>query len=134
MQGNGAAAEMGQRVKVRRAALGLSQIDLARKANISASYVSRLESGLAGERLDELIKIARALGWRLSQLVGESEDALLAELRQRLPSGTDVIVIFERLASALTTARDDDQTLILQTLEALAQRYAPPETGEGHQA
>lgn len=127
MNGNGLVA-IGERVRERRVMLGLNQVELAQRANLSPSYISRLEAGQTGERLEDLAKVAQALGWRLSQLVGESENELLAELRQRLPSGTDVIVIFERLASALASVRDDDKTLILKTLETLVERYAPGET------
>ncbi len=42
MDGNG----IGDRLKEYRKGLGMSQADLARKSNVSAAYVSELESGL----------------------------------------------------------------------------------------
>ena len=134
MAENGIVA-IGERVRERRTQLGLNQVELAAKANLSPSYISRLEAGQTGERLEDLVKVAQALGWRLSQLVGGSENELLAELRRQLPSGTDVSVIFGRVIAALAAGSPADQTFILRSLENIADRYGPPgETGESSQA
>jgi transcriptional regulator with XRE-family HTH domain len=50
----------------RRSELGWSQRDLAAKANIKQSALSRLESGGAIPRLDTLSRVALALGMSLS--------------------------------------------------------------------
>lgn len=132
MAGNGPMnlQELGRRVRRLRKELDMSAEDLAKRIGRTRGYVSRLENGKAGESVTDLLAVARELGLTLAELVGETDEALLAELRQRLPSGTDVIVIFERLAGALSSARDDDRQLIMRTLEALAERYAPAPEAE----
>lgn len=129
MAENGIVA-IGERVRERRTQLGLNQVELAARANLSPSYISRLEAGQTGERLEDLVKVAQALGWRLSQLVGESDTELLAELRRQLPSGADVSVVFGRVIAALAVVPAEDQTFILRALENIADRYGPPETDD----
>lgn len=54
---------IGDRVRTQRKQLGLRQADLATKARVDQSRVSRIESGVTKRpRADELVRIARALG------------------------------------------------------------------------
>ena len=60
-------------VQNRRRELQLSQVELAGKANLSASYVSRVERGLTPPALDTLLALADALKAEPSELVLEME-------------------------------------------------------------
>lgn len=124
MNANGdSVVKIGERVKARRAALGLKQAELAEKAGVSPSYLSRLEAGQSGDSVDELLRIARALACRLADLVGETEDEMVAEVRRRLPDGTELAITFERLARGLPNQSESDQEFIRQSIEAFAARY-----------
>lgn len=129
LEGDGGATDMeslsievGRRVRMRREALGLKQHELAEQAGLSPSYVSRLEAGQAGVP-DELTKVVRALGVTLGDIVGETDEAMLAEVRQRLPDGTELAISFERIVRGRPGQSDDDQEFIRRSIEALADRY-----------
>lgn len=117
-------AVLGRRVRQRRLAMGIgSQAELAERAELSPSYVSRLEAGQAGVKVDELLKVAKALGMRLSDLVGETDEELVAEVRRRLPNGSEIALNFERLARALPGQSQDDQEFIRRSIAILVERY-----------
>lgn len=120
--------EMGRRVKQRRQALGLDQEDMAEKIGRTRGYVSRLEAGKSGESLRDLIAVAKVLGMKLSELVGETDEALLAEVRRRLPDGSEIVVSFERIARALPNQTEAEKEFIRRTMEAFADRLAPRES------
>jgi len=63
---------MGQRIKERREALGISQVDLAKQAEKqTATYIALIENGDRNVSTADLIKIAKALGTTVSFLTGE---------------------------------------------------------------
>jgi transcriptional regulator with XRE-family HTH domain len=69
-------ATIGQSVKDLRAAVGLTQQELAVKAGLSVSVVSQIEQGTnADPRLSTLAALARALGVNLDQLAGGTTPA-----------------------------------------------------------
>lgn len=64
--------ELGERIKRRRKAIGLTAKDLARVADVSPSYVSQLEHGKQDQpSLEVLGALAGALGMATSELLGE---------------------------------------------------------------
>jgi transcriptional regulator with XRE-family HTH domain len=64
---------LAERVRTYRTAAGLSQQSLAVQAGLSMSLVSQIEQGMNTDpRLSTLTSLARALGVRLSELVGEN--------------------------------------------------------------
>ncbi|MDX6337750.1 MAG: hypothetical protein QOG05_5090 [Streptosporangiaceae bacterium] len=63
-----------QRIRGLRAARGWSLDDLAARCYLSASTLSRIETGHRRIALDQLAPIARALGTTLDQLVGSADD------------------------------------------------------------
>lgn len=68
-RGDGA---LGERVRRRRKALGLTAKDLAHAAQVSPSYISQLEHGKQDRpSLDVLGALAGALGMPTSELLGE---------------------------------------------------------------
>lgn len=77
-------ANLGSQVRAERLRLGLDQVTLAARANISVPSLSKLENG-EGSRLSTLIKVVRALGredW-LESLAPASQVSPLAMLRDR---------------------------------------------------
>jgi len=67
---------VGSRIKRRRETLGWTQDELAKKANISKSFLSDLENGKRNVGADKLLDIARALSLSLDYLMtGKEADA-----------------------------------------------------------
>lgn len=65
--------ELSRQVLKRRREMGLSQEDLAQKADISRNYISLIERGEARNvSLNILDRLATALGTTLAELTGES--------------------------------------------------------------
>ncbi len=65
--------EVGRRIKQRRQAQTLTVDKLAKKAGVSAGYISEVERGMSAVSVDMLIKIAEGLGSSLDSLLGESD-------------------------------------------------------------
>ena len=51
--------------------MGLTQEKLAEKSNLSTVFISRIERGVESPSVDNLVKIAKALGVKTADLVGE---------------------------------------------------------------
>ena len=60
---------LGESVRSHRKEAGFSQERLAEKAELSTVFISRVERGVANSSVDSLVKIARALGLRVRELV-----------------------------------------------------------------
>lgn len=66
---------VGERIKERREAAGLSIYRLSKKANVSSGYLSDLENAVKNRpSADVLARIAAALGTTVDYLVGKSDD------------------------------------------------------------
>ncbi len=59
---------LGQRVHELRMQKGLSVQELARMAEVSASYIYAIEAGARGSHIDKLTRIARILDTNLTDL------------------------------------------------------------------
>ena len=83
---------LGERIRARRTALGLTLAEVAEAADLSIPYVSNLERGRGNPTLDALRSVAEALQQSVTDLLGapESEDGfdpvelVLAEAPQSL--------------------------------------------------
>jgi transcriptional regulator with XRE-family HTH domain len=64
------AADGGERINASRLARKLSQVAVARRAGIAASYLSRIESGNVHPTLGTALRIASAPIWGLLPAVG----------------------------------------------------------------
>lgn len=115
--------DLGRRVRERRLSLGLKQEELAQLTHKTRGYISRLEAGQSGDSLRDLIIVARALGLRLADLAGETDAELLAEVRSRTPEGTEIAMLFQRLARGLPGQSESDRAFILASIEALVARW-----------
>ena len=62
---------LGEAVRSERKRVKLSQEKLAEKANLSTVFISRVERGKESPSVDNLVKIAKALGVRVRNLVSD---------------------------------------------------------------
>jgi transcriptional regulator with XRE-family HTH domain len=66
---------VGERIKLIRESKGMSQIELARKANVSNIYLSNLENGIKNNPSNKLlVKIADALNVTIDDFNSDKED------------------------------------------------------------
>jgi len=64
---------IGARIKAARTAAGMSQMDVARRTDLSLQAVGDIERGVVRDpHISSLRQIARSLGMQISELVGES--------------------------------------------------------------
>lgn len=73
----------GQRIRNAREGKGIFQSELAKKANISKSVMSRIENGDRAVRDDELREIAKSLNVSADYLIGRSSEPMLTRADQR---------------------------------------------------
>lgn len=62
---------LGEAVRAKRKEAGISQEKLAEKADLSTVFISRIERGIESPSVDNVLKIARALGVKVRDLVAE---------------------------------------------------------------
>lgn len=67
--------EIGQRIRKKRKAQGLSQEDLAEKIGISTTHMSHIETGNTKLSLPVFVSVADALNCRTDELLHESDSA-----------------------------------------------------------
>ena len=60
---------LGEAVRAKRKRAEFSQEKLAEKADLSTVFISRIERGVESPSVDNLVRIARALGVRVRDLV-----------------------------------------------------------------
>lgn len=73
---------IGLRIKELRKNKGLSQEELAEKAETSPNYLSRMERGTENPTLEMLIKISRALGVEMRETFDFGHEESLRELKE----------------------------------------------------
>ncbi len=78
-----------ERIRDRRKHLGMSQQDLAHKAQVSLTYVGKLERGESSVGIDMLARIASSMDSTVSDLVSEgskpaSTEASKAQLKKQI--------------------------------------------------
>lgn len=75
---------IGKRIQELRKAHGLSQEQVAEKADISPNYLSRIECGKENPTLDMLIKLADALGVEMWEIFDFGHEVTIKELREAM--------------------------------------------------
>jgi putative transcriptional regulator len=65
------AETLGDRIRMHRARLRLSQADLGEMVGLSANSISSLETGQVDPRVEVIRRVAKALGVKFMYLVGE---------------------------------------------------------------
>ncbi len=63
-------SKLGVTVSARRRQLGLSQVETAKRANVSRSWLARVEAGHRGAELEHTLRLLNVLG--LTMVLGES--------------------------------------------------------------
>jgi transcriptional regulator with XRE-family HTH domain len=66
-------AALGEAIRAARTEAGLTQVQLASRANINKTWISHLESGRVNPAYGTLQRIASALGMPLSSLIAAAE-------------------------------------------------------------
>ncbi len=64
---------IGHRLRAARAFLGLSQEDVAARAQLNTSYLSQIERGRKAPSLAVLVRLSRAVGLSLTELFADQE-------------------------------------------------------------
>ena len=62
---------LGDSLRAKRTESALSQEKLAEKSGLSTVFISRVERGIESPSVDSLVKIAKALGVRVCDLVAD---------------------------------------------------------------
>lgn len=75
---------LGDRMRMHRARLRLSQGALGKRVGLSANSISALETGEVDPRVDVMRRIAKALGVTFMYLVGEEDETELLPTEQDL--------------------------------------------------
>ena len=105
------AQAVGQRIKAAREARGLTQAELAARAELSATHVSVIERGLKVPNLDSFVAIANVLGVSADTLLidvvdhaAESTACALSRRIAKLPQREKIRVL--RVVELLTEDQD----------------------------
>ena len=67
---------LGDELHQRRVAAGLTQEQLAERAEIDRTYVSKLERGIQSPTVDMLIRICHAMGTKASDVIAAIEGSV----------------------------------------------------------
>lgn len=112
----------GERIKVARKAVGMTQAELAKKLGISYVGVSQWENNLRNPKLETIQKIANALNVPFTSLLDEDSDigdSLLDrieqranELRQQHSGKGRAILSQEELDKQISAAEDDHKAFL----------------------
>jgi transcriptional regulator with XRE-family HTH domain len=96
-----------QRIRGLRLARGLSLDALAARCYLSASTLSRIETGHRRIALDQLVPSARAIGTTLDQLVEsvEDDDVVIRPMPERTRGRTTWLLSGERTLHGVTVAK-----------------------------
>lgn len=87
---------LGREIRARRSQAGLSLRELAKLADLSPSFISQLERGLARPRISSLHRVARTLGTTAQALLSSGEARSYSLVRRR--SGDRVVGLNEELS------------------------------------
>jgi transcriptional regulator with XRE-family HTH domain len=105
-----------QRLRDVRASKNLTQFDLATKADVTVTYISRLEAGSSAPGIDLLDRLARALGVEITELLPPPAVPATADLHRQ-----QVRELFEAL---LPQAGQETLTMLGIFLSRLAESPA----------
>lgn len=98
-------ALIGQRIKELRKRRGLSQEEVAEKADTSPNYLSRMERGTENPTLDMLIKLSDALAVDLWELFDYKHEMSPKALRDTLKNLTNELTDEKQLKIAVRFLR-----------------------------
>ncbi len=104
---------IGRRIKYYRKLAKMRQADLAEKLDVSISYISQLECGIAEVSLKRLDEIAVIISCKLQYLVADADDTeqdyLVSEINERICSLTKhEKLLLINLVEAVEKSREDE--------------------------
>ncbi len=105
--------DIGQRMKLLRQDRGMTQIELADQLDISQSNLSAIERGARGVTVNQLVRIAKALG--------ASTDDILFDTKAPEPGARPGKKLMRRLRR-VEELTEGDQRILLQLLDGLLMR------------
>jgi transcriptional regulator with XRE-family HTH domain len=76
--------QIGLRIKELRQAMGLSQEEVARRADVAASHLSSIELGKENSKIDTLLKLSKALNVELWELLNYGHELSVKELQRKV--------------------------------------------------
>ncbi|MEI9961255.1 MAG: response regulator [Limisphaerales bacterium] len=85
--------EFGNAVKTRRKGIGISQDELAWRAQVHRTYITNVERGICNPSLGSIVKIARALGTTAATLLADVEAATSSSHRQTQKAQVDILLV-----------------------------------------
>ena len=98
-------AQLARSVRARRKTLGWTRRQLAGETTISERFLADIESGSANPSILKLCELARALGTRVGELLGESEPRIAAPSSTPTPPPAIVALLGLRGAGKSTVGR-----------------------------
>ncbi len=112
--------QIGHKVRLKRRKLGISQSDLSKKLNISASYLNLIESGKRKVNVDLLLKAAKELNIEISEISKKTDTNLYQNLMDLLGDN-----LFEDLDITNFDIKElvNTNTLIAKALVKLGDNY-----------
>jgi transcriptional regulator with XRE-family HTH domain len=114
-----------RRLRSLRVARGWSLDELARRAHIGASTISRIETGHRRIALDQLVTLARALGTTVDELLDQRpEDTVVIEPTRNVVGGT---------THWLLTRPDDPSGRVVSKARIPARRKGQPKVHPGRE-
>jgi transcriptional regulator with XRE-family HTH domain len=102
--------EIGQRIRALREDRGLSQVELAKKLQLTQSNLSAIERGTRGVTVNQVVRITKALA--------ASTDEILLESKAAEPGPRPSKKVMRRLRRALELT-EGDQRILFQLLDGL---------------
>lgn len=89
--------EMGERIKIGRKSLGITQEKLSEKIDVSPSYISEIERGTSICSLEVLVEISEVLNLNLDNLVNgmneSNADTTFSEILKNIPKKNQKLYI-----------------------------------------
>ena len=111
--------DIGDRIKRRREALGMSQSELARKVGYtSRSTINKIEKDGRGISQDKIAAIAKALKTSPSYLMGWTEDVFVGE-NGRAVLVSEMSSIEEEIFEKVQRMRPDYQRMLMGMIDSL---------------
>lgn len=111
--------DIGRVIKGLRLEQGLKLEPLANDLDLATSTLSRIESGRHKPSVDNLVRIAEALGVRVSDIFREAESQVVpasAELREALSEYEDLALQLRKVFHSLDEANRQRALELLRTL------------------
>jgi transcriptional regulator with XRE-family HTH domain len=112
---------LGRRLRARRADLELGIVELAERAGLSHSYISRIERGrIERPTLFELRKVATGYGLPLHTLVDDDTDTAESATGRGLRDAPELARVVDQIAASWPWVTEDVRAVMLAGLQAMA--------------